>query len=177
MGDDNGAAAMGTLQSFPPVVDHRTRTLILGSMPGRLSLAAAEYYAHPRNGFWHIMGRLYGADFALSYERRLAILLANGIGLWDVIASCTRTTSLDADIDDGSITANDFYSLLTRYPAIEQLLFNGNKAEHTFKRYVGSALAGPFHQLRLERLTSTSPANARYTLEKKIALWRSVLCR
>jgi len=158
-------------------VDHRTRTLILGSMPGRVSLNETQYYAHPRNGFWHIMGQIYGAEYRLDYRQRLEILLANRIGLWDVIASCTRTTSLDTDIDDNSIISNDFRSLLTSHSTIEQIFFNGTKAEQTFKRYVSPSLASLLDHIRLIRLISTSPANARYSLEDKIKIWRTHLCR
>lgn len=168
---------METLQSFPPVVDNRTRILILGSMPGRVSLAETQYYAHPRNSFWHIMGRIYGAGFEVAYNRRLQIILANNIGLWDVIGSCIRTTSLDTDIDDDSITPNDFHHLLTIYPGIDRIFFNGTKAEQTFKRYVRPSLNGMLARVRTERLISTSPANARYSLEEKIAIWRTRLAR
>ncbi|SHO48933.1 DNA-deoxyinosine glycosylase [Desulfopila aestuarii] len=168
---------MNTLQSFPPVVDQQTRILILGSMPGRVSLSETQYYAHPRNGFWHIMGQIIGASFELDYERRLQILLANRIGLWDVIASCTRASSLDTDIDDSSIISNDFRSLLTYYPSIEQIFFNGTKAEQTFKRYVIPSLDTLLDHIRVKRLISTSPANARYSLEEKIDVWRTHLCR
>ena len=168
---------MDTLESFPPVVNHQTRILILGSMPGRVSLSETRYYAHPRNGFWHIMGRICGAEFTLDYNRRLEILLANGIGLWDVIASCTRTTSLDTDINDDSIITNDFRRLLTSHSSIARIFFNGSKAEQTFKRYVSPSLTGMLDHIRLQRLISTSPANARYTLEEKIEIWRSHLCR
>jgi len=160
------------LRSFPPVVDPKTHTLILGSMPGRVSLAETRYYAHPRNGFWHIMGELYGARFDLPYSRRLAILLANGIGLWDVIASCRRTTSLDSDIDDDSIHANDFRQLLSRYPSISRIFFNGAKAEQTYKRQILPTLQDLPLEIGLQRLVSTSPANARYCLADKIAIWR-----
>ncbi len=163
------------LRCFSPVVDQRTRTLILGSMPGRVSLAETQYYAHPRNGFWHIMGELYGARFDVPYSRRLAILLANGIGLWDVIASCRRTTSLDSDIDNDSIQANDFYQLLSRYPGITRIFFNGAKAEQTFKRQILPNLQELPLKIELQRLISISPANARYSLADKIATWREQL--
>lgn len=162
---------MTILTSFPPVVDSRTTTLILGSMPGRMSLAEARYYAHPRNGFWHIMGKLYGAGPTVPYQQRLAILLDQGIGLWDVIAACTRSTSLDSDIDDTSIRANDFPCLFADHPAITTMLFNGSKAEQAFRRHVLPLLEPRHRKIKRQMLISTSPANARYSIEHKIALW------
>ena len=85
--------------NFPPVVDAGTRLLILGSLPGDASLKAAQYYAHPRNGFWPLIGGVVGEDLvALPYDQRLTRLLAHGVGLWDVIASAERAGSLDAAI-------------------------------------------------------------------------------
>lgn len=168
---------METLLGFPPVVDHRTRTLILGSMPGRVSLNERQYYAHPRNGFWHIIGRIYGGGFDVAYDRRLKILLANNIGLWDVIGSCIRTSSLDTDIQEDTITPNDFHSLLNRYPGIDRIFFNGTKAEQTFKRYVRPSLDDLLDHISTSRLISTSPANARYSLEEKIDIWKDLLRR
>lgn len=94
-----GRRAQGVrLTSFPPVVDAGTRVLILGSMPGARSLAEHEYYAHPRNLFWPLMDDLFGIERTWPYERRLAALLARGLGLWDVLRHCEREGSLDASI-------------------------------------------------------------------------------
>lgn len=166
---------MQTLQSFPPVVNDTTHTLILGSMPGKVSLVEAQYYAHPRNGFWHIMDALYGAGFDLAYPQRLACLLDNGIGLWDVIGTCTRTTSLDSDIVETSIIVNDFQQLLNLHPAICRIFFNGGKAEQTFNRYVRPVMVQQLTAVHCARLSSTSPANARYSLTDKVADWRQHL--
>ncbi|MFV0438713.1 MAG: DNA-deoxyinosine glycosylase [Desulfopila sp.] len=166
---------MDTLKSFRPLVDQRTTTLILGSMPGHQSLMANQYYAHPRNGFWHIMGHLFGAGPNLSYAARLQILLAHGIGLWDVIDSCRRPSSLDADIVDASITTNDFPRLLARFPAIDRIFFNGAKAEQTFNRRIRPHLPETAEKIQMTRLISTSPANARYSLADKIEIWQAHL--
>ena len=117
---------MLTLRSFPPVVSAGCRVLILGSMPGEASLRAGQYYAHPRNAFWPIMGRLCGAGPDLAYPQRLERLLAAGIGLWDVLQSCVRAGSLDSAIRDE--VANDLPALFAAYPRIDRVFFNGAKA-------------------------------------------------
>ena len=165
------------LVSFPPLVQAATRTLILGSMPGKVSLAENQYYAHPRNGFWHIMGNLFGAELGLPYPDRVAILLNVGIGLWDVIGSCTRATSLDSDIDEQSILVNDFSSLFKQYPLIRYIIFNGQKAEQSFRRYVRPQIAEYLPRLICQRLVSTSPANARYSIAEKTRIWSAALTR
>lgn len=154
---------------FPPVVAAGARLLILGSMPGRASLDAVRYYAHPRNVFWRIMGDLLGAGPELPYERRLARLSAAGIALWDVIAACERYGSLDADIVAGSVQVNDFAGFLAAHPGIGRIYFNGTAAEATFVRHVLPGLEAP--RPSLHRLPSTSPAHAARGYAEKLAAW------
>ncbi|MHB1590463.1 MAG: DNA-deoxyinosine glycosylase, partial [Sulfuricella sp.] len=136
-------AAMPYVHSFPPIADARARVLILGSMPGKLSLQAQQYYAHPRNAFWHILGELVGAHADLTYQTRMRVLKANGIALWDVLKSCTREGSLDSDIDDASIIANDFASFHRAHPDIAYIFFNGAKAEACYRKHVLPSLDSP----------------------------------
>ena len=156
---------------FPPVVASGARLLILGSMPGAASLRAAEYYAHPRNAFWPIMGDLVGAGPGLAYPDRLEALTTAGIALWDVLESCARDGSLDSAIRDER--ANDFGSFLSLHTGISRLYFNGAKAEQAFTRHVRPNLwtGGP----TLRRLPSTSPANARMSDQRKLQAWRIIL--
>lgn len=109
---------MPHVQSFPPVEDGAASILILGSMPGKESLRAGQYYAHPRNAFWPIMGDLIGAKPGLPYQTRTQMLKSAGIALWDVLASCKRHSSMDADIDAASICPNDFASFFLKHPNI-----------------------------------------------------------
>ncbi len=113
--------------AFAPVVDARTRVIVLGSLPGAASLAAARYYAHPQNQFWRLAGGAIGVDLtSLAYPDRLAALLANGIGLWDVVASATRIGSLDAALR--AVEAADLAALVATLPALRLVAFNGRKA-------------------------------------------------
>jgi len=161
------------MQSFclPPVADKKSRVLILGSMPGVASLRARQYYAHPQNAFWPIMGELAGASPALAYPRRLAALRKSGIALWDVLACCFREGSLDSAIAGEEV--NDLAGFLAAHPRIERLCFNGAKAAQSFARGVDPAALPK--GLSLHRLPSTSPAHAGMTRQAKLAAWRAAL--
>lgn len=154
----------------------QARVLILGSMPGVASLTAGEYYAHPRNTFWRILGDIAGATPDLPYAQRVALLRAHGLALWDVLQSCHRPGSLDADIAPESMVANDFTSFLARHPRIRLIAFNGATAEQCFRRHALPGLdAATLAALTLRRLPSTSPAHAGMPYERKLALWREAL--
>ena len=149
--------------AFAPVVDERTRLLVLGSLPGDASLKAAQYYAHPQNGFWRLIGGVVDRDLvALPYEDRLAALKAAGVGLWDVIASAERAGSLDAAIR--SPEAADLRGLIAGLPELRAVAFNGATAARNGRR----ALAG-IDGLTLIDLPSSSPAHARPIAEKAAA--------
>jgi double-stranded uracil-DNA glycosylase len=168
---------MPHIQSFPPIENPDASILILGSMPGKESLRAGQYYAHPRNAFWPIMGELVGAFPTLPYETRTRILKSAGIALWDVLASCTRHSSMDADIDKDSICPNDFASFFRRHLHITHVFFNGAMAEQCFHKHVQpllQALPRP-RPLHCQRLPSTSPAYASMRYEKKLETWKAIL--
>lgn len=154
--------------SFPPVADDRARVLILGSMPGVLSLAENQYYAHPRNLFWPIMGSLFGAGRDVAYEQRLRLLQDHRIALWDVLHSCQRDGSLDSDIQYE--VANDFATFFNTYPQITHMFFNGGKAESSFRKHVRDVGQG----LVMTRLPSTSPAHASLSFDKKLEAWSQI---
>ncbi len=163
---------MNTVTSFPPVAETSAHTLILGSMPGVLSLKANQYYAHPRNAFWRIMASIYGFDADSPYEDRVRRLTASGIALWDVLHTCVRTGSLDSAIDNSSQIANDFTLFFEQHPNIELVGFNGAKAEESFNKLSLPQLN--IKGINFVRLPSTSPAHT-LTLEQKITIWRNAL--
>ena len=155
-----------------PIEDCNARVLILGSMPGKASLCAKQYYAHPRNLFWRILGQIVGAEPSLPYEERTQILKSAGIALWDVLESCSRRTSLDSCIEDASIVVNDFSAFYLKHPRVSQVFFNGGKAAHLYTRRV---LPTADHQLiTCAQLPSSSPAYASMSYERKLTAWRSV---
>jgi double-stranded uracil-DNA glycosylase len=155
--------------SFPPIANPSAHILILGSMPGEMSLKANQYYAHPRNAFWPIMANIYGFSATTNYKSRTESLKASGIALWDVLHSCVRVGSLDSAIQKGSRVPNDFQSFFQQHTHIKLVAFNGTEAEKSFNVYVLPGL--DINDVRFVRLPSSSPAHA-VSLDKKIAAWR-----
>ncbi|MGR9014375.1 MAG: DNA-deoxyinosine glycosylase [Gammaproteobacteria bacterium] len=158
---------------FEPIEDLNAEILILGSMPGQESLTASQYYANRRNAFWKIMAELLGFDFDCSYETRLQALKTARIALWDVLQSCTRTGSLDAKIDTGSITANDFKSFFQTHKHIRAVFFNGAKAESAYRQHVLPTVSTV--NVSYMRLPSTSPAHASLSYQQKLQTWQAAL--
>lgn len=165
---------MGNVFCLPPVAPMGACVLILGSMPGKESLAKQQYYAHKRNSFWRIMSEIFCFNPELSYESRLEELGKAKVALWDVLESCQRESSLDSDINRHSQVPNDFVNFLNHYTQIHKVFFNGAKAEEVFLRYVAGKLDGRKKDLTLMRLPSTSPAHAAMSFENKLAKWRVV---
>jgi hypoxanthine-DNA glycosylase len=161
------------VQSFAPVADRHADILILGSMPGRDSLAAGQYYAHPYNLFWKIMAAMLGFELQMPYRNRLRALRAARIALWDVMHSCKRAGSLDASIEASTIKANDFLSFFRSHKGIDRVFFNGSTAEATYVRHVLPSVTSL--GLHYTRLPSTSPAHAALSYRQKLAAWRTVL--
>jgi hypoxanthine-DNA glycosylase len=151
-------------RAFEPVADANTRLLILGSLPGDASLKAAQYYAHPRNGFWRLTGAVIGVDLAtLAYAERLEALRAAQVGLWDVIASAERPGSLDAALRHAA--AADLGPLVESLPALRAVAFNGGTAARIGRRSLDGATVD------LIDLPSSSPAHT-MAFEAKLAAWR-----
>lgn len=161
------------LRSFTPIADRYARVLILGSMPGRASLEAGQYYAHRHNAFWRITSELLHFDPRAPYRTRAKALQSARIALWDVLHSCTRAGSMDSGIDSDSEVANDFRTFFRMHGAISHVFFNGAKAEASFRRIVLPELG--ISTLRYIRLPSTSPANASISYERKRKAWRAIL--
>lgn len=155
-------------RSFPPVVNADTRLLVCGSLPGERSLAAGRYYAHPQNQFWRLIGAAVGREVAaLSYPDRLAVLLAAGVGLWDVVDTARRRGSSDAAIRDHR--PNDLASLVATLPALRAVAFNGGTAA----RIGTAALGEQFPSVARITLPSSSPLHA-VGLAAKLPAWAAL---
>lgn len=167
------------VRSFPPIETPDARVLILGSMPGVASLAAGQYYAHPQNAFWRIVGTLCDFPADAPYAQRVRALQDAGIALWDVLHACERPGSLDASISRRSEVPNDLPGFLRTHPAVRLIAFNGGLAAAAFRRHIAPQLAGmpPDAAPELIRLPSTSPAHASLSFADKLAAWRGALDR
>lgn len=159
------SSSSGTgLTGLAPVIAATTRILILGSFPGAASLAAQQYYAHPRNQLWPILSALTGDDLAgLPYAERLPRLLAHGFGLWDVLGACEREGSLDASIRNAA--ANDFARLRELCPRLEVVGFNGQTSGKFAPQFAAQ-------RYRTLVLPSSSPAHATLSFAQKLESWR-----
>ncbi|WP_374562413.1 DNA-deoxyinosine glycosylase [Ideonella sp.] len=154
------------LVGLAPVIAPETKLVVLGSFPGAASLKAQQYYGHPRNHFWPIVGALLGVDLvAMPYDERLATIRHRGLGLWDVYAACLREGSLDSAIE--AAEHNDLTQLRQQAPGLVAIAHNGGESARSMR--ITSALGLPVY-----RLPSTSPANASWSFERKLAAWREV---
>jgi len=155
------------LTGLAPVIAPDTRILILGSFPGAASLAAQQYYAHPRNQFWKLVGALIGEDlYSLPYADRLPRLRAHRFGLWDVLAACEREGSLDSAIRNPA--ANDFERLHRLCPELEMVGFNGQTSGKFAPQFAAQGY-------RTVVLPSSSPAHMALSFEQKLASWRRLI--
>ena len=154
-----------TLVGLAPVIARDTLLVVLGSFPGAASLAAGQYYAHPRNDFWRLLGAIWQIDLpALPYRERLAVLREHHLGLWDVYAACRREGSLDSAIENARL--NDLASLQRRAPQLRAIAHNGGESARAMR--ITAQLGVP-----VLRLPSSSPANASWSFERKLQAWRA----
>jgi TDG/mug DNA glycosylase family protein len=160
--------------SFPPIAAPDARVLVLGTVPSIASLAKQQYYGHPQNAFWPIMGRLFGAGRDVPYEERKRVLYENGVAVWDVLRECYRAGSLDTSIHVASESPNDIAAFLGEHPRITTIFFNGQKAETAFRRHALSSVEKLGRNYGYVRLPSTSPAHAGRTFAEKLTAWRAI---
>lgn len=155
---------------FPPVAAPDARVLILGSLPGVRSLELTQYYGHPRNHFWPLVGGLIGADLpALPYAERLSRLKAHGIGLWDVVARAVRPGSLDQHLR--SVQSNDLEDFIATLPRLRAIAFNGTTASRIGRKQLRDVVDDSLYRgIALIDLPSTSPANT-MALARKTHAW------
>ncbi len=158
---------------FAPVEPPRARVLILGTLPSAESIRQGQYYAHPRNAFWPIMGELFGAGREMPYGKRLRKLAAQGVMLWDVLQAAHRPGSLDSAIHPRRLVPNEIPRLLARHPELETIAFNGGPAEALFRRHAAKKCGAGLAGMELVRLPSTSPTHASRTFAQKLAAWRA----
>lgn len=158
---------VGVIKGLPPVVNGKSKVLILGTMPGKDSLKKQAYYGNDRNLFWKLLANVVGKEVPTEYEARKVFLLENKIALWDVCQTCFREGSLDNAITGE--TPNELISFLQKYPEIKAIALNGQKAEKLFTKYFGR-IPG----IELYSMPSTSGANAGIKRETKVSRWSKI---
>ncbi len=159
---------------FPAAAPTDIRILILGSFPGKRSLEKRQYYAHPRNVFWRIMGEVFDFDYEIDYRKRIAMVNGYGVGIWDVLQSCQRYGSLDSKIETATIVTNDFTGFFDCHPQLRLLVFNGSRAEAEFRKRIVPTLGDIRKHLDMIRMPSTSPAMATMNYQEKYKAWRNI---
>lgn len=157
---------------FPPVARPDARVLVLGSLPGRMSLEKQQYYAQPRNAFWRIVEALWGIPHDAPYEERTRRLALEHVALWDVCAAAVRVGSLDTAIVHATVEPNDFATFLRHHPRIRAVCFNGAKSAELWRRLVAPTLPDHLRELPTHALPSTSPAHQVLTFAAKLERWR-----
>ena len=169
MGLRAGQALPQRLSGLPPLLSPQCTLLVLGSFPSAASLASQQYYAHPQNRFWPIMGACLDIDLAqMPYAARITAVNAAGIGIWDVYGSCERAGSLDSAIRNAAF--NDFARARRAAPGLRHACFNGAAAAKAVRHLAALGFAA-------HCLPSTSPANASQSFDFKLAQWRTALER
>ncbi len=151
-------------ESFLPIVGDSPRILVLGTLPGKESLRANEYYANSRNLFWKILYGLFNTPLDTDYRKKIEFLKKNRIAIWDVCKKAMRQSSLDSDITEEK--PNSLTHWLEMHSTIETIVFNGQKAEKLYNKYFER-----IENMNYFTLLSTSPANASYSYERKISDW------
>jgi len=166
---------MTKVHSIEPIIGRNPRIIILGSMPGIISINAIQYYANPRNLFWMVLEDLFGIDINASYEFKVQQVQQLPLIIWDTLKSCHREGSLDSKILSTDLEANDIGALLKRFPTVQAIAFNGGASAKYFDRLVRPQLSKDLN-VELFKMPSTSPANAGMKQQQKLEIWRK-LCR
>ena len=154
-------------ESFLPVIGKTAHILILGSLPGNVSLKKQQYYGNERNQFWQIIYTLFSEKLEIDYQKRLDFAIGHGIALWDVCHKAIRPGSLDSNIKEE--IPNAIEALLNQHPSIDTIAFNGKKAAELYKKHLPE-----FQNITYLTLLSSSPANAMYSFEQKLENWKEI---
>ena len=155
------------MHPIPPVYDRNSEILILGSFPSVKSRESGFFYGHPQNRFWKVISAVWEAPLPGTIPEKRAFLLAHGIALWDVIASCDITGSSDASIKN--VVPNDLSPILET-AEIRRIYVNGGTASRLYEKYLY-----PLNERDWVKLPSTSPANAAWSLERLAGSWKRIL--
>ena len=161
------AETASIIHPIPPLYDENSRALILGSFPSVKSREAMFFYGHPQNRFWKLMALLFDADVPSTVEEKKRLVLSHGIAMWDTIHSCTITGSSDSSIRD--VVPNDL-SVILNNSRVKRIFCNGAASHRLYQKYIY-----PINNIPAQKLPSTSPANAAWSLDRLAEAWR-IIC-
>ena len=161
------AETANIIHPIPPLYDANSRVLILGSFPSVKSREAMFFYGHPQNRFWKLMALLFDADVPSTVEEKKRLVLSHGIAMWDTIHSCTITGSSDSSIKD--VVPNDL-SMILNNSRVKRIFCNGAASHRLYQKYIY-----PINNIPAQKLPSTSPANAAWSLDRLAEAWR-IIC-
>lgn len=153
--------------TFDPIFNEDSKILILGSLPSVKSREEGFYYGHPQNRFWSVLSSIYNTELPRTIDDKINLLLKNNIAVWDVIDSCDIIGSSDSSIKN--VTPADLGEILNNCH-IQNIYANGKMACRLYKKYSEKNTG-----IKIIELPSTSPANAKYTLDKLIEAWKDIL--
>ena len=154
--------------SFDSVSNSETKILVIGTMPGNISLLKGEYYCNPRNRFWKNISNITKRNLPLDYNGKLEMLLNAKIGIWDVAFKATRKGSLDRDIEN--VEPNYLESFIEMHKNIRNIVFNGQKAENLFNKYFERK-----YDIKYISMPSTSSTNTHYDDDELFNIWQEIL--
>ena len=152
--------------TIAPVYDENSRILILGSFPSVKSREQKFFYGHKQNRFWKVLAGILGREVPQTIEEKKKMLLTHHIAVWDVIQSCEIEGSSDASIRN--VIPNDLSEIL-KTADIQVIYTNGGKAYELYQKYIF-----PLNGIKADKLPSTSPANAGYSLERLKEAWSKI---
>ena len=161
------AETANIIHPIPPLYDANSRVLILGSFPSVKSREAMFFYGHPQNRFWKLMALLFEADIPNTVEEKKRLVLSHGIAMWDTIHSCTITGSSDSSIKD--VVPNDL-SVILNNSRVKRIFCNGAASHRLYQKYIY-----PINNIPAQKLPSTSPANAAWSLDRLAEEWK-IIC-
>ena len=161
------AETANIIHPIPPLYDANSRVLIVGSFPSVKSREAMFFYGHPQNRFWKLMALLFDADVPSTVEEKKRLVLSHGIAMWDTIHSCTITGSSDSSIKD--VVPNDL-SMILNNSRVKRIFCNGAASHRLYQKYIY-----PINNIPAQKLPSTSPANAAWSLDRLAEAWK-IIC-
>ncbi len=162
-----------SVNSFEPIIGSNPKVLILGSMPGVVSLQTQQYYANPRNAFWPIMSELFAVEWSEDYQQRVLQIKQLPVIIWDTLKTCRRQGSLDSSIDNELLQVNEILPMLEQFSRLKLIAFNGMASEKYFNQYIDRRSIKSL-QVECIRLPSTSPAHARMSVKQKFEDWKKI---